>query len=516
MIDEVHQLTTAAFNAMLKTLEEPPEYVKFILATTDPQKVPVTVLSRCLQFNLKSLSPQLITSHMEHILKEEGISYEVPALSMLAHGAAGSMRDGLSLLDQAIAFSAGDLTLANVREMLGTIDTTTLMRLLGALANKDAAGMMAVADEMGARSLSYAQAMKDMSAVLHRIAMAQIMPASVPADDPEAESLLALAKAFTPEEVQLYYQIAIHGRNDMHLAPDEYSGFTMALLRMLAFAPADTPANKIPPVIEAKPAQPAAASAPQAAPAAPKAVPAAPAAPAPRPAAPKPAAKPAAPAPKSMPAPKPAAAPAPSVPDDVPWDDDVPFVPDDEVIDEEELYRGEPVAPAEGGAFGAAQNYAPAEESRRAPTFFRAASPLPDCPPFKPDEWLNIAKTLSWEPQQQVFVLNAELQEKTADLVRLKVRSDFAAVIRGENGKKITALLSDIFKGCRIVLEEGPIQGKTLRNLIRQEFHAERDRAFDKMRKDPQIKGFSNYFKSDLEKDSLELLDSEGNPRSVD
>ena len=237
MIDEVHQLTSAAFNAMLKTLEEPPEYVKFILATTDPQKVPVTVLSRCLQFNLKSLSPQLISSHMAELLEKEQISFEKPALRMLASGARGSMRDGLSLLDQAIAYSAGNVTLESVREMLGTIDSTTLIRLLGALANHEPKEIMKVADEIGARSLSYTQAMKDLAVLLHRIAMAQQLPEILTDEEPDAPELRQLASVFSPDEVQLFYQIAIHGRNDMALAPDEYAGFTMALLRMLAFAP---------------------------------------------------------------------------------------------------------------------------------------------------------------------------------------------------------------------------------------------------------------------------------------
>lgn len=237
MIDEVHQLTSAAFNAMLKTLEEPPEYVKFILATTDPQKVPVTVLSRCLQFNLKSLSPQLISSHMAELLEKEQISFEKPALRMLASGARGSMRDGLSLLDQAIAYSAGNVTLESVREMLGTIDSTTLIRLLGALANHEPKEIMKVADEIGARSLSYTQAMKDLAVLLHRIAMAQQLPEILTDEEPDAPELRQLASVLSPDEVQLFYQIAIHGRNDMALAPDEYAGFTMALLRMLAFAP---------------------------------------------------------------------------------------------------------------------------------------------------------------------------------------------------------------------------------------------------------------------------------------
>ncbi|WP_308515145.1 DNA polymerase III subunit gamma/tau [uncultured Turicimonas sp.] len=252
MIDEVHQLTTQAFNAMLKTLEEPPEYVKFILATTDPQKVPVTVLSRCLQFNLKSLSPMLISGHMEELLKKEGFPYELPALRMLATGARGSMRDGLSLLDQAIAFSAGNLTLENVREMLGTIDSTTLIRLLGALANRDPVQVMQVADEIGARSLSYTQALKDMALLFHRISMVQMLPASLNPEEPDSDAVKSLAQAFAPDEVQLYYQIAIHARNEISLAPDEYSGFTMALMRMMAFAPAETKNSKKPVVAPMK------------------------------------------------------------------------------------------------------------------------------------------------------------------------------------------------------------------------------------------------------------------------
>lgn len=247
MIDEVHQLTSHAFNAMLKTLEEPPEYVKFILATTDPQKVPVTVLSRCLQFNLKNVSPQTVADHMAHILKEEKIEAEPAALKLLGVGARGSMRDGLSLLDQAIAF-AGDkpITLESVREMLGMMDSDVLIKLLGYLAEGKAHEMMQVADQMSMRSLSFGQAIRDLASLLHRIALAQFDPAAVAADDMDREAVLALARTFTPQEVQLYYQIALNARGDMNLAPDEYAGFTMALLRMLAFKPAGSVQVKLP------------------------------------------------------------------------------------------------------------------------------------------------------------------------------------------------------------------------------------------------------------------------------
>ncbi len=237
MIDEVHMLTNHAFNSMLKTLEEPPEHVKFILATTDPQKIPVTVLSRCLQFNLKQMPPGHIIGHLENILGQEGITFEQPALRLLAAGAHGSMRDALSLTDQAIAYAAGEVTLDAVQGMLGALDQSYLIRLLDALAAQDGADLLAVADEMATRSLSYNGALQDLGTLLHRIALAQTVPAALPEDLPEYADVVRLAAAFDAEEVQLYYQIAVHGRNELGLAPDEYAGFSMTLLRMLAFRP---------------------------------------------------------------------------------------------------------------------------------------------------------------------------------------------------------------------------------------------------------------------------------------
>ena len=237
MIDEVHMLTNTAFNAMLKTLEEPPEHVKFILATTDPQKIPVTVLSRCLQFNLKQMPQPQIIGHLEHVLKEEGIPAEKQGLRLIAQGAAGSMRDALSLTDQAIAYSGGRVTEEAVRGMLGTIDTTYLVRILDALVVADAGAMLAVADEMAGRSLSFAGGLNELATLLSKIAVAQTAPQAIADDAPEREDVLRLARALAPEETQLHYQIVIHGKNDLPYAPDELTGFTMTLLRMLAFRP---------------------------------------------------------------------------------------------------------------------------------------------------------------------------------------------------------------------------------------------------------------------------------------
>ncbi|MFZ2852536.1 MAG: DNA polymerase III subunit gamma/tau [Rhodocyclaceae bacterium] len=237
VIDEVHMLSNSAFNAMLKTLEEPPEHVKFILATTDPQKIPVTVLSRCLQFNLKQMTPTSITGHLKHILDAEGISAEAGALNLLSRSAAGSMRDALSLLDQAIAHGAGKVEEIQVRDMLGTVDLDYLFSILDALLAGNAAGMLRVADEMATRSLSFDAALQELAALLTRLHVAQLAPQAIADDLPERSRLLDLASQLDPEFVQLAFQIAVHGRKELPLAPDELAGFVMTLLRLHAFRP---------------------------------------------------------------------------------------------------------------------------------------------------------------------------------------------------------------------------------------------------------------------------------------
>ena len=238
VIDEVHMLSNSAFNAMLKTLEEPPEHVKFILATTDPQKIPVTVLSRCLQFNLKQMTPQLISGHLKHILGVEAIDAEPGALNLLARSACGSMRDALSLLDQAIAHGAGKVCEVQVREMLGSVDLDYLFSLLDALLAGDAAGMLQVADDMATRSLSFDDALQELASLFTRLQVAQLAPQAVADDLPERVRLLDLAARLDPEYVQLGYQIAVHGRHELPLAPDDQAGFIMTLLRLYTFRPA--------------------------------------------------------------------------------------------------------------------------------------------------------------------------------------------------------------------------------------------------------------------------------------
>jgi DNA polymerase-3 subunit gamma/tau len=262
MIDEVHMLTNTAFNAMLKTLEEPPEYLKFVLATTDPQKVPVTVLSRCLQFNLRPMAPETIREHLEQVLRLENVSAEVQALRLLARAARGSMRDALSLTDQAIAFGSGQLQEATVRQMLGSVDRSYVFRLIEALATSDGRQVVQTSETLRLNGLSAASTLEEMSTVLQRMAVLQAAgPVAGDESDPEAADLARLAALMPADETQLLYSICLHGRADLGLAPDEYAALTMVLLRLLAFKP---PAEKKTLTqAEARPAKPTVPPAPQ-------------------------------------------------------------------------------------------------------------------------------------------------------------------------------------------------------------------------------------------------------------
>ena len=237
IIDEVHMLSKSAFNAMLKTLEEPPEHVKFILATTDPHKVPITVLSRCLQFVLRNMTTQQVAEHLAHVLERENVPYQPQALQLLGRAAAGSMRDALSLLDQAIAMGSGKVAEQDVRQMIGAVDKQYLFELLEGIINQNGEALLEKAQEMSARAIGFDSALAELAMLLQRLALIQTIPSALANDDPERETLLRLSQALSGEQIQLYYQCAIHGKQDLPLAPDEYAGFVMTLLRMLAFAP---------------------------------------------------------------------------------------------------------------------------------------------------------------------------------------------------------------------------------------------------------------------------------------
>ncbi len=282
LVDEVHMLSKSAFNALLKTLEEPPPHVKFLLATTDPQKLPVTVLSRCLKFNLKRLLPEQISGQMRHILGAENIGYEDGAIGELARAADGSLRDGLSLLDQAIAYGGGALHADDVRTMLGSVARGQVLGVLDALAAGDGERLMVECTQIASYSPDFGGVLDDIAGLLHRLQLIQLIPGYRPESDDADGALADLAARLAPEDVQLYYQIAVAGRRDLVLAPDARTGFEMALLRMLAFRPGDEP-----PAARAAP-RAAAGPAPARAPSAP---------PAPAPAARAPAAETPAPAP---------------------------------------------------------------------------------------------------------------------------------------------------------------------------------------------------------------------------
>ena len=247
MIDEVHMLSNTAFNAMLKTLEEPPEYLKFVLATTDPQKVPVTVLSRCLQFNLRPMAPETILEHLTRVLAGEGVPADPGALRLLARAARGSMRDALSLTDQAIAYGNGELVEGGVRQMLGSVDRGHVFRLIDAIAQGDGKTVVEISEGLRRDGLSAASTLEEMTAVLQSMAVLQAVPgraAALDAADAEAAEAARLAAEMAPEETQLLYSLCLHGRGELGLAPDEYAALTMVLLRPLAFKPTGTAEKK--------------------------------------------------------------------------------------------------------------------------------------------------------------------------------------------------------------------------------------------------------------------------------
>jgi DNA polymerase-3 subunit gamma/tau len=332
MIDEVHMLTGHAFNAMLKTLEEPPEYLKFVLATTDPQKVPVTVLSRCLQFNLRPMAPETVQEHLQLVLGQENVAAEPLALRLISRAARGSMRDALSLTDQAIAFGGGQLQEATVRQMLGAVDRSYVLRLIDALARGDGAEVVDTVETLRLNGLNPAAALEEMTGLLQRMAVLQAVPARAfeASDDPDAPELQRLSQQLPADETQLLYSLCLHGRGELGLAPDEYAALTMVLLRLLAFKPSGAaaaekktlktgPEATTPLAAPARAPAPVAASTPVAAPA--------PVAVQPRPVpvqaaiAPLPAPAPA-PATRTVTAPQRAPAPAPEFDDGPPWEED--------------------------------------------------------------------------------------------------------------------------------------------------------------------------------------------------
>ncbi len=448
MIDEVHMLSKHAFNAMLKTLEEPPDYVRFILATTDPQQVPVTVLSRCLQFNLKQMAPASVATHLADVLRQEQIEAEPSALQLLGHAARGSMRDGLSLLDQAIAYSAGRVTLEAVRSMLGAIDTTLLVRVLDALADKEAPALLAIADEMATRSLSFAQGLRDLASLLHRIALAQRVPGGADDNEPDAAAIARLAQRFAPDEVQLHYQIALHGRNDLHLAPDEYAGFTMTLLRMLAFAP-DVAAGETQPLRAAAlvATKPPRASVPV----------------------------PAVPAPEAMPTMTPTGS-----------------------------ARSEGIAPAAAKAVAAPAAAAPPVP----PTALKAAPRAMPAPMLAFDgDWPRLVARLPVQGLPRQLAAVAELVGHEGDAFRLRVPT--RALAEASNVERLKAGLSQHFgRPVRLSVEVGTTQGPTAAGIAEQARAERQKRAEEAIYGDPFVQQLIDNFGAQVDPGSIRPNDA--------
>ncbi len=249
LIDEVHMLSQHSFNALLKTLEEPPPYVKFLLATTDPKRLPITILSRCLQFHLKRVPLELLKEHLQYICEKEDITFEENALSQLAHAADGSVRDSLSLLDQAIAFCGGKINIKDTQQMLGSISEDALFRLLYALQKNDGVALLNEVENLEAHAANFYQALDDLLSILHQISVAQVVPLA----KATVSDITTLAKQYKPEDIQLFYQIALNGRRDLPHAPNPHQGFEMILLRMLAFRPMTAAATTQPTAIKSHP-----------------------------------------------------------------------------------------------------------------------------------------------------------------------------------------------------------------------------------------------------------------------
>ena len=463
MIDEVHMLTGHAFNAMLKTLEEPPEYLKFVLATTDPQKVPVTVLSRCLQFNLRPMAPETVHEHLTHVLQAENVPAEAPALRLLSRAARGSMRDALSLTDQAIAFGGGQLQEATVRQMLGAVDRSYVLRLIDALARADGAAVVDTIDTLRTNGLNAAATLEEMTSLLQRMAVLQAVPereALMASDDPDTPEIVRLAHALPADETQLLYSLCLHGRGELGLAPDEYAALTMVLLRLLAFKPAGhgvAEKKTLKSAPEAPRTTPAAAPTTVAAPVVASSV-----ASAPRPAAPAPvAAVPPQPAPVarppvSAPAPAPAQRTAPSpdelVPldesEDAPWVDEPDEAPADDMVATSRRVVSIPVRDP-----GPSQRLDRLREPDEAPP---AREPVRSA---EGDFWFDtvtqLVKAEAINALVRELALQAQLVARDADQWLLRVERE--SLRQGNLADRLAAALQAAGHAVRLAVEIGPV-----------------------------------------------------------
>ncbi|MBX3611450.1 MAG: DNA polymerase III subunit gamma/tau [Hydrogenophaga sp.] len=457
MIDEVHMLTNTAFNAMLKTLEEPPEYLKFVLATTDPQKVPVTVLSRCLQFNLRPMAPETVAEHLEQVLQAEQVSAEPAALRLLARAARGSMRDALSLTDQAIAFGNGQLQEAPVRQMLGAVDRGHAFRIIEALAAGDGAGVVNTVEALRVNGQNAASTLEEMTGVLQRMAVHQSAPDAVSAStDPDEAQIAALAAALPADETQLLYSLCLHGRAELGLAPDEYAGLTMVLLRLLAFKPSGT-AEKKTSLKAAEPARAPVSAAP--------AVSLPPAMPPVQPAAqPRPVVRQEAvpPAPISPPQAKThtvPAAPEPPV-DDAPWPD-----PQDEDLPPWDALPSQPAAPTPVAPPAPPLVKVPVREQPGAGRLDqpRSTTPLQLTP--EGEFWAEVVQQLIDAGAISALVRELALQSQLVEreALRWRLRIERESLNQGSNRERLQAALQSLGHAVELLVEAGAVSDSPAR-----------------------------------------------------
>ena len=522
MIDEVHMLTNTAFNAMLKTLEEPPEYLKFVLATTDPQKVPVTVLSRCLQFNLRPMAPETVAEHLQQVLQAEGVNAEPQALRLLSRAARGSMRDALSLTDQAIAFGGGQLLEAPVRQMLGAVDRGHVLRLIDALARADGATVVETVNALRVNGLSAASTLEEMTGLLQRMAVLQSVPESATTDDdPDTPEIARLAEALPADETQLLYSLCLHGRTELGLAPDEYAALTMVLLRLLAFKPSGAAEKKTLRPAEARPAPaaPVALAAP-AMPAAPVAAPPrpAPAAPALAPVAGEPGAWPAPVAPPQAPAPVApmARAPiaAPPLPEpaafDGPPDDEAPWPEPDE-----DLPPWDPV-PAPTAARSPAAPAPTAAPVVRIPVRDpgspgRLDQPRPAAAPLQPtpegDFWTELVQQLADSGAITALTRELALQSQlvSRDGPRWLLRIERETLAQGSNRERLMAALHAAGHTVELALENGVVTDSPARRATAEAERRQRE-AEQQILGDPFVQAMMRDFGGTIVPGSLKAI----------
>ncbi len=495
MIDEVHMLTNTAFNAMLKTLEEPPEYLKFVLATTDPQKVPVTVLSRCLQFNLRPMAPETVASHLQQVLQAESVAADAASLRLLARAARGSMRDALSLTDQAIAFGGGSLQEAGVRQMLGAVDSAPVLGLIDALARADGAAVVDTVNALRTQGLSAAGTLEDMTAVLQRMAVLQAVPDAPASDDPDAPEVARLAQALAPDETHLLYSLCLHGRAELGLAPDEYAALTMILLRLLAFKPSGTAEKKSLKTAEA----PAPVARPVAAPVAAPVV-----APAPTPA---PVAAPmrTPPPPPSPPAPAPVATRSDDgpPPDDAPWpepdDDGPPWDPEPEAAPapaRPPIMRIPVRDPGEPGRLDQPRAAAP-------------EAPLQITP--EGDVWFEVVMQLVRAEAISALVRELALQSQLVarDEGQWLLRVERESLNQGNTRERLSAALQAAGHPVRLVVEIGPVVDAPARRLAAQA-RERQQQAEAQIMADPFVQAMMRDFGGRIVPGSIKAVDTSG------